>query len=298
MHLSRVCIEPLIRHYLRDKRGPQPTRCPGASDCKRALVKAGESLIQSLNDDRSLDCLEVQAVRVHGYSPPQDSPITSDHCYTSGGDCYTPGVTTTTLRGRLLRSGRRLLSSSIQPYPRRVQRPLPQCLQPFKGPISSFERPPVKAGIDPPASHQSPAISPTSLQRPTSLQLAHQSPALLSLQRLPVSSVSQSPAFPSLQRLLVSSAYYSLAATILQRLLSSSAHYPPAATILQRLLFSSNYYPPATTNCRVLRLSVFQILSRPFEPLTTTASSFRHIGCLGRPVQKAIDIALVGKTVS
>jgi hypothetical protein len=62
--LSGVYIGPLIRHCLRDKRGSR-----------------------------------VQALRVpynHGYSraPPRDSLITSGHCYTSGGDCYTPGVTT------------------------------------------------------------------------------------------------------------------------------------------------------------------------------------------------------------
>jgi hypothetical protein len=56
---------------------------------------------------------------------PQDSPITSDYCYPSGGDYSAP-------RCRLL--------SSVQPYPQQVQQPLPQCLQPFKGPTSSFER--------------------------------------------------------------------------------------------------------------------------------------------------------------
>ena len=37
--------------------------------------------------------------------------------------------------------GCRLLSSLVQPYPRQLQQPLPQCLQPFKGPTSSFEMP-------------------------------------------------------------------------------------------------------------------------------------------------------------
>src|SRR5438067_1970752 len=44
---------------------------------------------------------------------------------TSGGDYYAPGC--------------QLLSSSVQPYPQQVQQSLPQCLQPFKGPMSSFE---------------------------------------------------------------------------------------------------------------------------------------------------------------
>jgi len=56
---------------------------------------------------------------------PQDSPLTSDYCYPSGGGYSAPGC-------RLL--------SSVQPYPQQVQQPLPQCLQPFKGPTSSFER--------------------------------------------------------------------------------------------------------------------------------------------------------------
>jgi hypothetical protein len=100
--LSGVYIGPLIRHCLRGKRGPR-----------------------------------VQALRVpysHGYSrAPRDSPTTSGHCYTSGGGLLHS-------RGDYCAPGCRLLSSSVQPYPQEVRQPLPQCLQPFKGPTSSFER--------------------------------------------------------------------------------------------------------------------------------------------------------------
>ena len=102
---SGVYIGPLIRHCLIGKRGPR-----------------------------------VQALRVphsHGYSPPPpDSPITSCHCYTSGGDCYTPGGDYYCAQGCRLFSSILLCSA----YPQQVQQPLPQCLQPFKGPTSSFER--------------------------------------------------------------------------------------------------------------------------------------------------------------
>src|SRR2546421_7951805 len=68
-----------------------------------------------------------RGVTALGGEPPQDSPITSSYCYTSGGDYCAPRCW--------------LLSSSVWPYPQQVQQSLPPMLPAIQRPNRlPFER--------------------------------------------------------------------------------------------------------------------------------------------------------------